>query len=183
MTPPDRRPTSAADARAEVEARRAAVRAEREAAFEGAWGGRIPGRAERIVSWAGTVALAVSAIAAVVDPDSLLVPFVVVSLLLFCAGALVVALDVVLAAARSRDDLIGIGGLFFVSGCAPREVQVSLNGSLAVAVVVAVAAPLVRLSAPELAFGTLAPLFQVAMTGLWSVRHGLFPARSPGTNR
>jgi hypothetical protein len=97
---------------------------------------------------------------------------------LFFAGCAVFALDIALAAARSRDDAMGIGGLFFLAGSAPRPVQVHLLGSLAVQVAVAVLGAALHPFTP-LAFGTLVPTSALALAGLWSVRHGLFPAAGP----
>ena len=83
------------------------------------------------------------------------------------------ALDVVLAAGRSRTHAMGIGGLFFLAGSAPRPVQVQLNVALGLAVVVATAGAAVRPFTP-LAFGVLAPVLQLGCSGLWGVRHGHF---------
>jgi tetrahydromethanopterin S-methyltransferase subunit C len=96
---------------------------------------------------------------------------------LFLAGCALFMIDLVLAAARSRDDAMGIGGLFFLAGSAPRGVQRHLLGSLAVQVVVAVGAAALDPFTP-LAFGTLVPTIGLAFCGLWAVRHGLFPART-----
>jgi len=178
-----RRPRSAADARAEVEARRAEASSAREETLAAAFPGPVPGAPIRWVSWIGTVAQTVVSVAAVVDPDRFLTTFFVVSMALFLLGMLVLAIDVLMAVARSRYDLMGIGGLFFLVGCAPKAARTSLNASLGVALVVAVAATVARLSTPELAFGTLAPLFQLGMTGLWGVRHGHFPPRSADSPR
>ena len=100
--------------------------------------------------------------------------------LLFLAGIALFALDIMLAAARSTTDLMGIGGLFFLAGSAPRPAQISLNASLAVAIVISVTATVVRLSTPELAFGILVPTAQLSLTGFWGVRHGHFASRDAG---
>ena len=73
---------------------------------------------------------------------------------------------------------MGIGGLFFLADAAPRPVQLSLNASLAVSLLVSVSAAVIGLSTPELAFGTLVPTLQLSLSGLWGVRHGLFPERN-----
>ncbi len=72
---------------------------------------------------------------------------------------------------------MGIGGIFFLADAAPPKVQRWLNGSLGAAVAVSIVTAVVGLSTPELAFGTLAPLLQLSLSGLWGVRHGLFPDR------
>jgi hypothetical protein len=73
---------------------------------------------------------------------------------------------------------MGIGGLFFLAGSAPRRVQWHLLGSLGVQVVVAVAGAAAHPFTP-LAFGTLAPVLALGFCGLWGVRYGRFPDRSP----
>ena len=66
------------------------------------------------------------------------------------------------AVQRSRTDLIGIGGLYFLQGTAPRTVQFRLLGSLAVEVVVAVVTASIRLYS-ALAFGFLVPVFGLGL--------------------
>ncbi|MDZ7734005.1 MAG: SRPBCC family protein [Acidimicrobiia bacterium] len=72
---------------------------------------------------------------------------------------------------RSRTDAIGIGGLFFLQGTAPRRVQVRLLVPLGVQVVVALVAASVRIYTP-LAFGLLVPVLGLGLAGLWERRHG-----------
>lgn len=171
------RPLSAAEARAQVEASRDARRAERERRFRQAYGDDVPGGAIRLSSWLATALLAGVSVVALFSEGALGAYFVV-TFAMFTAGALVLALDVVLAVARSTTDSMGMGGLFFAIESAPLVVARSLNASLAVAVVVSVLTALVGLDTPELTFGTLAPLLQLALSGLWGVRHGSFPKRT-----
>lgn len=179
---PQQRPPTAAEARAEVEARRAEVRAERAERFRRIYGDRPPGRWIVRASWASTVLLAAATTAAAVDPSAWTAPFLVVALVWFLAGSALLAVDVVLAAARSRSDAMGIGGLFFLAGSAPPAVQRPLLGSLAVQVVVSVTGAAVR-PFTELAFGTLAPVLALGWCGLWAVRHGTFPPRGAQPER
>lgn len=174
------RPGSAAEARAAVEARRGEERARREAWFADRFSDGVPGRWIVATSWCSTALFTAVTVPAVIDPKRFVLAFFVVSTVLFLLGCALFVADLVLAAARSRDDAMGIGGLFFLVGAAPRAVQVHLLGSLAVQVVVAVAGAAVRPFTP-LAFGTLVPTLALALAGLWSVRHGLFPARSAAT--
>jgi hypothetical protein len=129
-----------------------------------------------VVSWAATALLGAVSTIALLDPGAIGAYFVV-TFVLFCLGAVMLALDLVLAIARSTRDAMGIGGLFFLVDAAPQSVQRSLNGSLAAAVAISVATAVVGLSTPELAFGTLVPLFQLSLSGFWGVRHGLFDKR------
>lgn len=172
------RPQSAAEARAEVEARRAERAAQRRAELDAAFAGAVPGRAILVASWVATAALCVLTAAAVVAPDEVIGVFFAFSVGAFLAGSALFAADVVLAAARSREAAMGIGGLFFLAGSAPRSVQVQLDVSLGVAVVVALLGAALRPFTP-LAFGVLAPVLQLALSGLWGVRHGHFAPRGP----
>ena len=82
---------------------------------------------------------------------------------------------------RSRSDAIGIGGLFFLQGSAPRAVQVRLLGSLAVQATVAVGTAAVHPFTSQ-AFAVLAPMFGVGLAGLWGARYGRFEPRSAGAD-
>lgn len=170
-----------ADARAEVEARRAQHREAREDRLRTAFAGVVPGRAVIAMSWTATAVLGVVSIATLVDAD-LIGPYFAVTFAMFCIGGVLLAVDVVLAIARSTRDAMGIGGLFFLADAAPIGVRRSLNGSVAVAVAISVVTAVVGLSTPELAFGTLAPLLQLSLSGLWGVRHGLFDPRGDGSD-
>ncbi len=127
-------------------------------------------------SWMGTGLLAVTAIPAAIAPDTFVTPAVVVSLVLFVAGTVAFLWAYVVAIGRSRADLIGMGGLFFLAGSAPRSVQQSLWASFAIEVVVAVATASSRIFTP-LAFGVLAPMFGLGIIGLWGAKFGTFPPR------
>lgn len=171
------RPPSAAEARAEAEADRAARRGEREASMQAAFGDGLPGRWIVAASWGCTALFTLSAIPALIDPEDSITVYFTVSVVLFLLGCALFMVDLVLAAARSRDDAMGIGGLFFLAGSAPPAAQRHLLGSLGVQVVVAVGAAALDPFTP-LAFGTLVPTVGLAFCGLWAVRHGLFPART-----
>ena len=170
------RPQSAAEARAEYEAARAATRAARAEEMDERFGDELPGRGIIGASWFVTVTFVAVTVPAIVDPDRFITPFFVVSLVIFFLACALFAVDIVLAAARSRDDAMGIGGLFFLAGSAPRAAQVHLMSALAVQVVVALVAAAVHPFTP-LAFGTLVPMVGLGFSGLWAVRHGMFPPR------
>lgn len=186
MSPPDR-PQTAAEARAEVEARRGEVAAARRAAFQAAYGDSAPGRWVIASTWICTAVFSVAAVAGVVWPDAADQAFLIVSLVLFALGCGLFMVDLVLAAGRSRDDAMGIGGLFFLAGSAPGDVQRHLNGSLAVQVVVSIAAAAVGFARIDdqqlnaLAFGILVPMVGLGWSGLWGVRWGLFSPREPSS--
>jgi len=169
---------TAAEARAEFEANRAANKAARQQEMDAVYGGGIPGRWILRSSWASTAVFTAVTVPAVIDPDAFVGVFFVVSVVLFFAGCALFFADIVLAAARSRDDLMGIGGLFLLLGSAPRAVQVHLLGALVVQIVVSIVGIATHPFTP-LAFGTLVPILGLAACGFWSVRHGTFPPQTP----
>ena len=127
-------------------------------------------------SWRGTAVFTVTAVAAAISPDLFRWPALVVAIVLFAIGIVVFLWAFLIAVERSRTEAIGIGGLYFLAGSAPRNVQRNLLGSLAVQVVVAVITASVRIFT-SLAFGILVPMFGLAMAGLWGARHGVFDER------
>ena len=120
-------------------------------------------------SWAGTGAFTVTAVAAAISPDTFEVVALAVALILFAVGTVVFLVAFVHAVGRSREVDIGIGGLYFLAGSAPRTVQVHLL----VAFATASARPFT-----SLAFGMLVPLYGLGLCGLWGAYHGAFPPRA-----
>jgi len=127
-------------------------------------------------SWIGTGVFVLSALVATVFPDGAGVVAATVSLVLFAIGCAVFLWAYFIAVQRSRTDLIGIGGLYFLQGSAPRTVRFRLLASLTVEVVVAVVTSSIRLYSP-LAFGILVPVFGLGLCGLWGARFGTFEPR------
>ncbi len=177
-----RRQPTAAEARAEYEADREANKAARRAEMDAAFPDGVPGRWVSVSTWLATGVFTLVSIAAVIDPEAFISVYFGVAVVLFLAGSALFAADIVLMAARSRDDLMGIGGIFLLAGSAPREVQVSLLSSLGVQIVVSIVAAAIHPFTP-LAFGTLVPILGLSMCGLWSVRYGHFPAQTPADPR
>jgi hypothetical protein len=167
---------TAAQARAEFEAERSATAEARRERLHAAFADGIPGRAIQVLSWFSTTLFAAVTVAAVINPDRFVGLFFLLSVGLFAFGSLLFIADIALAASRSRDDLMGIGGLFFLAGCAPRSVQLSLLGSLLAQVLIACIAAVARPFTP-LAFGTLVPILGLAFCGFWAVRFGFFPSQ------
>ena len=132
-------------------------------------------------SWAGTALFAVTAVGDAITA-SLKWPAFIIALALFVAGTGVFVAALVVAAGRSRRDEIGIGGLFFLQGSAPRDVQWQLLGSLAAQVAIAFTTAGVR-PYTTLAFGVLVPVYGLALAGLWAARHGTFAPRAVGVRR
>ncbi len=142
-----------------------------------------PGRGIVVASWWGTVVFTVTALVGAVLQGPWRWPAVAVSLVLFGVGCVVFVVAFLVAVERSRTELIGIGGLYFLAGSAPSAVRVHLMASLAVEVIVALVTASVRLYTTA-AFGTLVPVYGLALAGLWAARHGTFESRpgrtSPG---
>ncbi|MEI7886790.1 MAG: hypothetical protein WCJ04_05285 [Actinomycetes bacterium] len=173
---------TAAQARAEFEADRAASSAARRERMDAAFGGQTPGREIEVATWISTAIFALVTAAAVANPDQFIGLFFLISVALFGVGCCLFVADIGLAAARSRDDLMGIGGLFFLVGSAPRRVQVTLLGSLAAQLLISFIGAAARPFTP-LAFGTLVPVLGLSLCGLWAVRYGLFPAQQEQSTR
>ncbi|MDE0117580.1 MAG: hypothetical protein OXT07_13305 [bacterium] len=131
--------------------------------------------------WAGTAVFAAVAVGAAVYPGPMAFPIAVVSLGMLAAGCAAMLWAFRRALHRSRYELIGVGGLYFLAGCAPRSVQASMMAALAAEVVVALAAASVRPFTAS-AFGILVPVYALGLSGAWGARHGRFPARPFDTN-
>lgn len=124
----------------------------------------------------GTGVFVVSAAAGAGWPDALAWPSAVVALVLFAVGCVAFVRALLLAAQRSRREELDVAGVFFLGGHAPAEVRRALLGALAVQVVVAIVAASVRPFTP-LAFGVLAPVYGLGLSGLWGATAGTFPRK------
>ena len=137
-------------------------------------------------SWVGTGLFALVSIPAAFLPDTFAPFLIVVSLAMFLIGSVVFVIAFLTAVGRSREVLIGMGGLFFLAGgTAPRRVSRHLMGSFALECALAVATTVIGLfTVPAdvtnpVAFGVLAPIFGMGLAGLWSARYGHFAERPP----
>jgi hypothetical protein len=129
-------------------------------------------------AWVGTAVFLLAAVAALAD-SSLEVVAVVIDLLLFLGGMIAFLWAYAIAIRRSREVLIGIGGLYFLQGSAPTLVRLRLLGALAIQVAGAFATAGLR-PFSGLAFGILVPLWGLGLCGLWGARYGTFPPRTDG---
>ena len=130
-------------------------------------------------SWWGTGAFAMTALAAAAAPDALAVPAFVVAVALFLAGCVAFVAAYARAVRRSRQDLIGVANLYFLTGgVAPADVRRNLFGAFGIQVAVALATALAR-PYSSLAAGTLVPVYGLGLCGLWAAFHGTFPPRPP----
>lgn len=172
------RPLTVAEARAQVEAQRGQKRSEERALLEAFFTTQSTGMGAVYLSWAGTIIFTLVAVIAVIsgvgeDAAAQLTWFFIVSMGMFGFGSIIFAIAVMIAIARSRFYYIGIGGLFFLVGSAPRKIQVHLLSSFAIQLVVSIVAASIHPFTP-LAFGTLAPVYGLAICGLWGARFGMF---------
>lgn len=133
-------------------------------------------------SWYGTVTFAVCATAGVIAPGSLKWLGFAASLALFVAGSVVFVWAFALAVRRSRTDEIAVSSLFFLSGSAPPHIRTQLFGSLVVEIIVAFGTAAAR-PYTIAAAAILAPVYGLALCGLWAARHGTFPPRQPPERR
>jgi hypothetical protein len=92
----------------------------------------------------------------------------VVGVALFVAGGALMAYALVVAAGRSRQFTIDVGGLFYSQ--APKELKLALGAQVAISLVAATLRP-------SASFLILAPIFGLGLCGLWGARHGTFPMR------
>ena len=142
----------------------------------------LPGERIVLASRLGTAVFVVTAVAATIFLDALGLVAAVVALVLFAAGCVAFLWAYGVAIGRSRTDAIGIGGLYFLQGSAPRSAQVALLVPLVVQVVVALGTAAIR-PFTSLAFGVLVPMYGLGLAGLWGAKHGSFGPREPKTGR
>ena len=128
------------------------------------------------VCWVGTALFTAIAVLTTAFPDPMAVPIAVVSLGLLAAGCAAMLWAFQRALQRSRYELIGVGGLYFLAGCAPRPVRASMMGALGAQLVVALAAASARPFTAS-AFGILVPVYALGLSGAWGAKHGSFPSR------
>ena len=128
------------------------------------------------LSWAGTGVFVAVATIATILPDEAAKPAAFVHVALFAVGVVAFLWAYAIAVGRSRTDAIGIGGLYFLAGTAPKEIRVRLLSAFAVQVVVAIVTASIR-PYTAVAFGILVPMFGLGLAGLWGARHGEFAPR------
>lgn len=127
------------------------------------------------LSWAGTIVSCITSVANALTGDrNDYALSAAPALVMLALGSAAFLWAFALAVERSRTEEIGVGGLFFLEGCAPRRVQLVMLASVAVQVTVPLAVAVYR---PFTAFATLAPVWSLGLAGLWGARHGTFPPR------
>jgi len=168
---------SAADARAEAQARATARRAERAVVIDREFADGVPGRAILVAAQASTAVFVVATVvAAAVDTRPLRLATALVDVVLFVVGCALFLVALYDGAQRSREAEMTMSGWWFLTDAAPPAVRRTLLGALAVQTVTAFAGAAAR-PFTSLAFGILVPTLGVALAGLWGARHGSFPER------
>ncbi len=136
-----------------------------------------PGAGVVNLAFLGTGVLVATSLAAAALPETFGIVHAALSLVLFVVGTGALLWAYALGVSRSRAELIGIPGLFFLAGAtAPAPTRRQLRVALAVEVVAVVAAAAIR-PFSEVAFGILAPMFGLGLMSMWGGRHGSFPPR------
>ena len=125
------------------------------------------------LSFVGTAALLVAAVAGVLSPDGAGVLTAWVSGVLFAIGVVLFLWGYAVGVVRSREEQITLGGLFFLSGTAPKVVRFRLRIAFAVQVAAAVVAASLR-PYTAVAFAVLAPMLGLGAMAMWGARHGTF---------
>ena len=139
-----------------------------------------PGAAIVRASWWGTAVFTVTAVVAVAAGGPLRSIAAAVALALFLAGCVIFLAAYARGLGRSRHELVAVSNLYFLTGAtAPAAVKRSLLLSLGVQGAVALATAIAR-PYTSLAFGTLVPVYGLALCGLWASRHGTFEAKEAG---
>ncbi len=127
--------------------------------------------------WVGTAGFVVFALATTVSPVVMAVPMAVFSFVLLAAGSWAMLWAFLQALQRSRYEIIGVGGLYFLAGCAPKVVRRSMLTALAVQSTVAVLAASAQ-PFTATAFGILVPVYALGLSGVWGAKYGTFSDRA-----
>lgn len=128
------------------------------------------------LSFIGTGALLVAGLVGAASPDGAGNLTAWVSGLLFAVGVALFLWGYAVGVARSRDEQITLGGLFFLSGTAPKVVRFRLRLAFGLQVAIAVVAASVR-PYTAVAFAVLAPMLGLGAMAMWGARHGAFAAK------
>lgn len=121
----------------------------------------------------GTIAFLVVTVAAGIVGDDAAAVNLIACAVLFVVGSAIWAWGFVLAAARSRDEVLDLAGLFYLTGSAPRPARRWFLGLWFAQIAIAVAA--IPLTSPP--FGVMVPVFGIGIITLWAATRGTFPER------
>lgn len=124
-------------------------------------------------SFAGTGALAAVGAAGAAAPGALGALTAIVSGVLFLIGVGAFLWGYANGVVRSRDEQVTLGGLFFLSGTAPRIIRFRMRSAFLVQVGVAMVVAAVR-PYTAVAFVVLGPMLGLGLMAAWGARHGTF---------
>ena len=124
----------------------------------------------------GTAIFFIFVLSSVFSEGLLRTASLVFNLLLFVVGCVAFMTAFVRAVKRSRKLVISVGGLYFLSGCAPKNVRRLMTGLLIFQVVVSLTAAALR-PYTVVASSVLVPVFGLGLSGLWAANHGKFDPR------
>lgn len=124
-------------------------------------------------AFAGTGVLLVAGVVGAASPDRWGGLTAVVSGILFAVGVVAFLYGYAVGVVRSAEEKVGLAGLFFLSGTAPKVVRVRMRGALVAQIVIATAVASARLYT-SVAFAVLAPMLGLGLMAAWGARHGTF---------
>lgn len=104
--------------------------------------------------------------------ESLKIPYMAVSFLLFALGFMAFVYALYLAAERSRSETLHISGIFWLT-TSPKALAWKFRILLIFMCGVAIAINLIKLYT-FLAFGILAPIFVLGLMGIWGAKWGKY---------
>jgi hypothetical protein len=134
-----------------------------------------PGRGIIRLDLVGTIAFAlVTLVGSVSETAAADLANLVVSAVLFVGGCVAFGVGFVLAAGRSRTEVVDLAGLFYLTGSGPPRARRPLLGLWFAQIAVAVAS-VFTLQPP---FGVMAPVWGIGLITVWGSRHGRFPGRT-----
>ena len=141
---------------------------------------QIEGRRLLLADAWGTLALLLVTVAAGLSEHEVVgIAGLVVAAALFVGGCVAFAIGFVRAAGRSREEVIDLAGLFYLTGSAPAEARRAFLGLWFAQMAIAVAAVVV--ARPP--FAVMAPVWGIGLITWWASRHATFPPRELPSRR
>ncbi|MCC6225580.1 MAG: hypothetical protein IT195_04165 [Microthrixaceae bacterium] len=154
------------------------------------FGHEVPGRPLVALNLVLTAAMVVTSALGVFDYDRFAFHAALVDLAIFAVGLTLFVVALWLGAQRSREAEMDVAAWFFLARVAPDAIRRPMLLALTLQTVVSLGAAFMTMAeataagdqATKMAFGTLVPIFGLAVNGVWSARYGAFPPRSSGVS-